>query len=112
MNAARGAEGLHALRRVHRVTPDVVDEFVGADHARKQFPAVQADAQLHGLVELDSHPRAQLAHFECHFGHRGGVVGPRLRQPASDHVAVADRLDLFQPEPRRQRIEFGEESAQ
>ena len=50
-----------------------------------------------------------LPHGQGHLGHRLGVVGPGLGQPADGHVGVADGLDLLQPVALGQPVEGGEQ---
>jgi len=40
MDAAWRTVALHALCRIHGVAPDIVDKFVGAEHAGDQRPGV------------------------------------------------------------------------
>ena len=51
----------------------------------------------------------RVAHVQRHLGHRLGVVGPRLGQPAGDHVGVADGLDLLQPVALGEPVEAREQ---
>jgi hypothetical protein len=60
-------------------------------------------------VHPDAQPKCAIAgyldlldlvqHAECHLGHRGGVILARRRDAAHDHIGIADRLDLLEPEP-------------
>ncbi len=44
-------------------------------------------------------------HRQRHLRDHGGMVGTRLQHARRDHVAVADRLDLFDAQPHGDRIE-------
>ena len=48
-------------------------------------------------------------HLERHVGDRGRVVRTRHGQPTDDHVGVADRLDLLEPELLGELVECGED---
>ena len=59
-------------------------------------PRVDADADAERLAAARRDLGDDVEHVERHLGDRLGVIGARLRQPAGDHVAVADRLDLLE----------------
>ena len=51
----------------------------------------------------------RLEHVERHERERASVVGARCRNARSDHVAVADGLDLLESVPLRELVEVTEE---
>ncbi len=96
--AARQAIRLHSLCRIHGIAPDVIDEFMGADHARDEGAGMDADAQPYRLVVHDRCAAGGVVHCQCHLRHRHRMIGPRVRQPTRHHIAITDGLDLFEAE--------------
>jgi hypothetical protein len=85
-------------RDVHGIAPQVVDEFLRADHAGDDRTRCDANAQLQRLAFQREFPSCYLAHGECKFGDRGAVPGLARDQTAGHHVRIAYGLDLLQPE--------------
>src|SRR5579872_3749177 len=86
---------LHTARQVHRLAPHVIDEFLATD-----------DAGDHG-TRIDSDPERELTateltlcddglHIKREVNEGGGVVRPQTWDAGGDHVAIANRLYLFQ----------------
>ena len=69
-----------------------------ADDPGYHISLMNADASLQVLVELRPDPAHFIDHAERHFGNRDRMIGLLFRQPASDHVGIADGLDLFEPQ--------------
>ena len=98
---------LHVLCRVHGVAPDVVDKFVGTEHAGDQRPGVETDAQLEWLPGGPASGVYGIEHRQRHLGHRHGVVGSLLGQPAGHQIAVTTGLNLLEPVPGGESVEPG-----
>ncbi|KZR99794.1 Uncharacterized protein APZ42_004209, partial [Daphnia magna] len=97
MHPAGRARRLHAAGHVDGVAPQVVGEFVHADHTRDHRATVDADADLQAGAMLLVEGIDGLEHGKRHVHHRIGVVHPRLGQATDQHVAVADGFDFFHP---------------
>src|ERR1700733_5827748 len=85
----------HAARQVHRLAPEIVDELFAADHAGDHRPGIDADAERKRLA-AECPARHRFPHVESELHQSGRVIGPLARRPRRDHVAVTDRLDLFE----------------
>src|SRR3984957_7033185 len=95
LDDAAGAVGFHAACHIDRLTPQVVDEFAAADDARDHRAGVDADAE--GEPSATEGPLADLfLHIQCEVDQRFSVIHPLAWHACSDHVTVADRLDLLQ----------------
>src|SRR5260370_36453250 len=95
VDLARHAVALHPLGGVYGVAPDVVDEFVGAEHASNQRAGVEADAQLKPLADDPARGLDGLEHRERHLRNRGGLVRSRLGKTARRHGAGPRGLHPF-----------------
>src|SRR5688572_2620645 len=69
----------HAARHIHRVTPEVVDEFVSPHDAGDDWPAVDPDAQPNGRVMALAELACDFHHLLRHGHHAFAVVCARLR---------------------------------
>src|ERR1051325_3747800 len=70
---------------VHRVTPDVVNEFADADKARNDAADLQPDAQTEA-AELAVRLADVFVHRQRHRGHSGEMIRILLDQAAGNHV--------------------------
>ena len=109
LDAARHAVRLEAAGSVDGVAPQVVDELVAADDAGDHGTAVHADADRQLDAETVAEACHGVLHRERHLRRRLGMVVSRLGEAGSDHVGVADGLDLLHPEPERERVEGAED---
>ena len=100
--------GFHAAREVHGRSPEIVDELLAADDAGDHGPRIDADAERKRLA-AECPARHGVAHVERELNESGRVVDPFTRHPGGDHVAVADRLDLFETVLFDEIVEDGED---
>ena len=100
--------GFHAAREVHRRAPEIVDELLAADHAGDHRPGINADAERKPLP-AEGPARNGVAHVESKLDQSQRVVSPLARHASGDHVAVADRLDLFETVLLDEIVESGED---
>ena len=99
------AVGLHTAGDIDGIAPEIVDEFLTADNAGDDGPDVDAHTQADGFAMKAFVIFNRLQHKEREFGDRFGMIGARLRDAGSDHVGVADGLDLLQPMSGSQIVE-------
>src|SRR5260370_3964119 len=92
LDAARLAGGLQPARHVDGVAPQIVAEFVLADHAGHHASGVDADAQIEVLLALASQALGEFDHLDGKVGDGGGMVLSCRRDTRGDHVGVADCL--------------------
>src|ERR1700738_3481494 len=85
---------LHAAGHIHRLAPQVVDEFPAADDAGDHRAGVNADAKDESPPAESSFADLRL-HVEREVDQSLGVINARARHTCRDHVAVAYRLDLL-----------------
>src|ERR1700704_5967573 len=97
--------------RVHRITPDVVNELADANDAGNDAPGLQSDAQTEA-AELAIQLADVFVHRQGHSGHSGEMIRILLDQATGDHVAVANGLDLFQLVVVGEFIKPGENTVQ
>ena len=88
LNASRQRVGFHAARRIHGIAPDVIDEFVRADHAGHDRAAVDADARLKAERDVASDRFDRIEHArsedgQC--GRRGRAAPVGFRPPPYRH---------------------------
>jgi hypothetical protein len=106
------AFGSDAAGEVDRVAPEVVNEFLPAQHAGDDRSGTDTDADFQ-MRSIDREVAAQqVAHGNRHVGDRRCVVIDLLIEAAGDHVGVADGLDLFEAVVFRQFIEGGKDPVQ
>ena len=105
LDATGQGVGFHAACGIHRIAPDVVGEFVGADDAGNDRTRVNADPGL----ELQAGCRGDRLHLVEHAQRQRGnthrMIGLRFGNSCRHHVGVADGLDLFHPLLGGQAIE-------
>src|SRR5262249_44937346 len=97
VNTAGSAETFHTARGIHRVAPDIVDEFVRANHAGNDRPNMNPNPDFQIDAQTGAHALYDVQHLDRECGHSVRVVRQRLGQPAGDHIGVADGLDFFEP---------------
>ena len=98
----------HAARQVHRRAPEIVDELLAADDAGDHRSGIDADAERKPLA-AECPARNRVAHVEGKLDQSQRVVGSLARHASGDHVAVADRLDLFEAVLLDEIVESGED---
>ena len=80
----------------------------GPDDAGDCWASVDTDPRL----QIDLQQRAErihdVEHLEREVRHPAGMVVHDDRQPAGDHVCIADRLDLLEPALRDRTIKVRE----
>ena len=85
-----------SARYIYRVSPDVVDEFLGSDDASYDRSRCNPDSQLQGVSRQCKFTCRNFVHRERQLGHRHAMLRRSREQASGDHVSVANRLDLFQ----------------
>src|SRR6185437_16275716 len=95
LNASRTSMRFHATREIDRLSPEVVGEFFAANDASHHRTGVYADAEGE-LATAEQRARDGGLHVEGQVDKCGRVVWPAARHAGSDHVAVANSLDLLQ----------------
>ena len=85
-----------SARYIYRVSPDVIDEFLGSDDASYDRTRCNPDSELQGMSRQCELTCRNLVHRERQLGHRHAMRRRSRGQASGDHVSVANRLDLFQ----------------
>src|SRR5262249_60713604 len=101
-----------AARRIHRIAPHVVDEFMRSDDARNDRAAVNSDARLQLEACLLGDGVDRLQHARGKRDDAKGMVSLRLGNTGRHHVGVANGLYLFHPALDGKAVESGEYPAQ
>src|SRR5205823_5449114 len=97
LDAARHAMRLHAAGQIHRVAPEIVNELPGANHPGDHGAGIDPNPELQRFAIVTTEARYLTPHLNRHRHYRLSVVVTRFRQPADDHVGIANRLYLLQP---------------
>jgi hypothetical protein len=74
LDAVWQAVRLHSTGDVHRITPDVVDEFVGSYDPGHHVARMNADAHLQGVRQLAIYPLDRLDHRQGHLSDHDRVL--------------------------------------
>ena len=113
MDAAGQTISLHALGRIHGITPDVEADFMGAEHAGDYWPTnMDPYAQLQFSIESPAGSFSDLQHRQAHLSYCNCAVWPPFEYAASHHITVADSLDRFEPATNSKIIELREQETE
>src|SRR5215469_15020378 len=94
VDAAGQTIGFHSLGGIYGVAPDIICNFVGAEHTGDDRPSgVDPDAQLQLFIETATGGVGGVEHGQCHFCDRDGGSRRLPLDPTGHHIAVADCLD-------------------
>src|SRR5262249_35171685 len=107
LNAAGKGVRLHAACRVHCVAPDVIDELVGADHARDEWARMNTDARLQVKTGLRGDGIDRLEQAWRKRDDAQNMVRLRLGDAGRHHIGVADSLYLFHAVLEGKAVESG-----
>ena len=86
----------HAGRDIHRIAPDIIEEFLHAHYAGNNRPAGDANSDRHVTSLWIVNVPCRIKHFESELNKSRGVIRSRHGHAAYNHVVIARSFDLLE----------------
>ena len=95
LNLAGHTMGFHPGGRVHRIAPEVIGEFLLADHPSNHRTGMEPNPDLQGLTRMAIMTCNHLLHPERHFRHLLSMIKASDRHTGHRHVSITNGFDFL-----------------